>query len=373
MALNCHGCLCPSHNEYQPGSWVILEVPSKRADAKPHPVRAQVRFIRPSQNPSAPYYVGVELETPANVWGIELPPEDWLRFPGGEHVSSGPSEIIPRSLSSPTSRTIQQLSDASPGWDMPMRVAPDEVKRAFDTKLLQAAERAVALAVTSHVDAAVTHAVKSIEAFSQAAAQDAEQRFSIYREKLLASAREQLEGSLAEAQETAQRLERRSSDVHIILAEALDFLQETAREMGKQFSTSLQETAGRAAADFGDKTARFSDRHLAGVSEQVQVTTGEAMTRLEGRAAEASAQLDRLTLLAADARTEWEGRRQASRDELARESEQAVHQFRERMEAIWNSSMVAAMSAVNEHSRSVLDSLSKEPAQQLREASPSSR
>jgi len=80
-----------------------------------------------------------------------------------------------------------------------------------------------------------------------------------------------------------------------------------------------------------------------------------------------------LTLLAADARTEWEGRRQASRDELARESEQAVHQFRERMEAIWNSSMVAAMSAVNEHSRSVLDSLSKEPAQQLREASPSSR
>jgi hypothetical protein len=192
----------------------------------------------------------------------------------------------------------------------------------------------------------------------------------IYREKLVASAREELAPSLAEAQEAAQRLEKSSSEVHIILAEALTFLQETAGELGKHFSTRLRATADQAAVDFGDKTTRFSDRHVAHLAEQVQAMTGEAMARLEGRAAEASAQLDSLNALAAETLTEWESQRQTSREELARASEQAVQQFRQRMEAIWNALTIVAMSAVNEHSRNLLDALSKEPTRQLREASP---
>jgi hypothetical protein len=179
----------------------------------------------------------------------------------------------------------------------------------------------------------------------------------IYREKLITSAREQLEASLAEAQETAQRLEKSSTEVHLILAEALTFLREAARELGNEFSASLQESADRAAVNFGDKTARFSERHLAHVVEQVQAKTGEAMSRLNGRASEANAQLDALNLLAAEIRTEGEAQRQAFRDELARTREQAVQQFRQRMEEIWNSSLVAAMSVVHEHSRSALDAL----------------
>ena len=162
---------------------------------------------------------------------------------------------------------------------------------------------------------------------------------------------------------------RRVYEVHIILAEALNFLQESARELGKQFSTSLQESADRAAVNFGDKTAQFSDRHLADLIERVQATSVEAMTRLDRRGAEANVQLDSLKVLAAETRADWEAQRQASQDELARTREQAVQQFRQRMEEIWNSSLVAAMSVVNEHSKSILDSLSKEPARQLREAS----
>jgi hypothetical protein len=399
LAVNCHGCLYPSQNEYQPGSWITLEVPNQQADGKRHSLRAQVKFIRPSRNPSVRYHVGVELQAPANVWGIQLPPEDWLRFPDAAGAATGtelalaldsdvlaPNEqkirvlpqssgITPETVSSPTAEVIQQTSDALLGWDKPTRVAPDEIRRTLDAKLLQAAEKAVSLAATSHVNTAVTQAVKAIETFSQSAVRAAEQQCSIYLETLVTSAREQLKDSLTEAQNTARRLEESSSEIHIILAEALDFLKQAARELGKQFSTSLRESATGAAVDFGDKTSRFSDLHLALLAEKVEATTGDAMTRLEGRSAEANAQLDSLNLLATETRTEWEAHRQASRVELSRASEQAIQQFRERMEAIWNSSMVAAMSAVNEHSRSVLDSLSKEPAQQLREAchEPSSR
>jgi hypothetical protein len=386
LAMNCHGCLYPSQNEYRPGSWVNLEVQAPQADGKPHPVRAQVRFIRPSQNPGEPYHVGIELQTPANVWGIPVPPEDWLRFPGAAsaataasalapalhsdvtapteqkiHVLSESLGINPETLSSLPAEIVQRPSDNSPGWDNPMRVAPDEVRLAFDAKLLQAAEKAFSLAVTSHINTAITQAVKTIETFSQATVRDAEQHCLVYREKLFASARGQLEASLAQAQETAQRLENGSTEVHIILAEALTFLKETAQELGKQFSTSIQESADRAAVNFGDKTAQFSDRHLAHLVEQVQATTGESMTRLDRRASEANAQLDTLNLLAAKIRTEGEAQRQAFRDELARTREQAVQQFRQRMEELWNSSLVAALSVLHEHSRSVLDALSKEP------------
>jgi len=368
VAMNCHGCLYPSQNEYQPGSWVTLEVPPQQADGKPRSVRAQVRFIRPSRNPSEPYHVGVELQTPANIWGISVPPEDWLRFPGAASAAATPSALAPAhpaDLTAPTEKTIHVLPESSgmapetrssgtaeiiqqPSATSPwtMRVAPDEVKRTFDAKLQQAAEKAVSLAVTSQVNSLITEAVKTIETCSQATVRDAEQHCLIYREQLVTSAREQLEASLAEARETAQRLEKSSSEVHLILAEALDFLQEAARELGRQFSASLRENTDRAAVNFGDKTAQFSERYLAHLAEQMQARTGEAMARLEGRAAETNAQLNSLNLRAAETRTEWETHRQASRDELARASEQAVQQFRQRMEAIWNSSMVAAMSVV---------------------------
>ena len=386
LALNCHGCLYPSQHKYDPGSWVTLEVPTQ-VDEKSHPVRAQVRYVGLSRNPGEPYQVGIELQTPANVWGIQLPPEDWLRFPGAMSAATAP--VLPlhsyppavtarkmpvlASPSGPLSSASISISHpnqppaASPDSDKPLRVAPDDVKRAFEAKLQQAAEKAVSLALTSQLNAAISQAARTIETLSQAAAHDLQQQCLSYEERLVASARGKLEASLSEAQETAQQLEKSSSEVHFILAEALDFLQETARERGVNFSAGLRKIADQAAVEFGHKTARFSERHLAHASEHLQGTAGEAMARLQERAAEARAQLDKLNSLATDTRTECEARCRASQDELARSSAQAIQQFRQRMEAMWDTSIVAAMSAVNEHSRSLLDSLSKERGRQLRD------
>ena len=190
---------------------------------------AQVRFIRLSRNASEPYQVGVELKTPGNVWGIELPPQDWLQcferssnridtrrsVASRRHTADWAKEprfarssgIKPATLASVPAEIIQQPSDAPPGW--PVRdAAPDEVRRTVDAKLLQAAEKAVSLAVISHVNTAITQAVNAIETFAQATLRDAEQHCLIYSEKLVTTAREQLEATLAEAQSTAQRLEK---------------------------------------------------------------------------------------------------------------------------------------------------------------------
>lgn len=75
----------------------------------------------------------------------------------------------------------------------------------------------------------------------------------------------------------------------------------------------------------------------------------------------------RLASFVAEKRADWQARQRAWHDELARVSKQEIEQFRRHLETILNSRMSAAVSAVNEHSKTLLDSLAKRTAQQLRE------
>ncbi len=453
-ALNCHGCRFPSRHDYRPGSWVILELPNREINGKPRPVRAQVRFIRLPRSPQDLYQVGVELETPANVWGVQSPPQDWLRFPGSVSAAAGAARAVAPApelrITTPTEQQIEvpsgsakvdpsgpapsraaeprpQASSTPPSPGKPLRVAvsPDQFLRALEGKLQQVAEKAVASAVASHLNPAVNQAVKAIEDAGQAGVRRVEERWVQHREKLLTSAREetlgrlqaelahagenlrkQLEVSLAQAQVAVQNLEKRVGQVQPVLAEAQGFLQEAALELQNQFSARLHEAVNRAAADFGDETVRLSDRQLTRLNEKAQAATGEAATRLEARAAEARSQLETATgtalaefhqragvdidmaftearqrvesslaTFAAETRADWEAHQRAWQDELARLSQQEIEQFPQRLETILNTWMVAAMSAVNDHSRALLDSLSNEAGHRLRDAGrgPSSR
>jgi hypothetical protein len=379
LAMNCHGCLYPSRYEHKAGSWIALEIPARQDGTKPQSAWGQVKCVRTSLNADRPYLVGIELQTPTNIWGIASPPKDWLQFtvaPTALETSLAPvhssatapaeaaaallESIAKPKESSAASSAIVQPADASTG--SAMGVAREEIKRTFDAKLQQAAEKAVSLALNSQVKIALTQAVKTIETFSQTAVREAEQKLRSHHEQLVAAEREQLKTSIAEAQEIVARLEQASSEVHLILAEAVDFHQETAQRLGKQFSEELKESANRAAASFGENTSRFSEQYLARFAKQVQVTAEEPLSRLQEKTAEAGAQLEKLNLLAGQTRAECETLRQASRDELASARDQAVNQFRQRMESIWNSSMIAAMSAVSEHTKKLMDALSSESA-----------
>jgi len=291
--------------------------------------------------------------------------------------------------------------------------------RALEKNLQQAAETAVASAVTSQLDSAVTQAKTLIDKFSQASIRQVEEYCARYQEKLITSARDevltrlqadlthaeerlqkQLDVSLIEVQETTQGVAKSlASETHIVLAESVTFLKETARELQGQFSTRLRETTDQAAAELSAETVRFSDRQLALLAKQAQVAIEEGSTLLETRAAETRSQLESAasTMLgdfhqrasieidqagtkirqnfessmpsfADEIRANWEARQRACQDEVERSSEQQAEQFRQRLEAILRSSMLTAISAVNEHSRALLDSLSKEAEEQLREA-----
>ena len=75
--LNMHGCRYPSRHDYGVGTWVTLQVVELMKE-KPATVRAMVRSVHPPASLRELPQIGVELETPGNVWGIAPPPGDWL-------------------------------------------------------------------------------------------------------------------------------------------------------------------------------------------------------------------------------------------------------------------------------------------------------
>src|ERR1700756_5110884 len=82
VSLNMHGCRYPSRHDYGVGTWVTLQLVGF-IGSEPATVRAMVRSVHPAGSLRELQQVGVELETPANVWGIVPPPKDWLDLGAG--------------------------------------------------------------------------------------------------------------------------------------------------------------------------------------------------------------------------------------------------------------------------------------------------
>jgi hypothetical protein len=429
LAVNCHGCIYPSRNEHRTGSWVTLEFPNQQSDPKPHPVRAQVKFVRAPRSSAEHYQVGVELEAPANLWRVESIPKDWLRFPvlfsgmaGAARATTPPAgpRVLDPHISSATAEPTRQTPTTMPDPGRPNDVAssPEQLLRTWEQNLQQAAEKAVASALTSHLNSAVNQAITAIDKFSQASVRQVEEYCARYQEKLITSARDgllrrlqadltkaeerlqkQLAVSLNEIQETSHAVMKTvTSEAHLVLAESVDFLKETSRELQGQYSAQLRETTDRASAELSAETVRFSDRQFALLTKQAQAAVGESSTLLEARATEARSQLETaattmlsnfhrkasieidqasinvrqhfmssLTSFADEVRAEWEAKQRAWQDEVACSNEQQCGQFRQKLDAILQSSMTTAISSIKEHSIALLNSLANKPEEQLRE------
>jgi len=78
VSLNLHGCRYPSRHDTHVGSWITLQIGEAPLGEIVTTVKAQVRSVQIPRSPRDLYHVGVELETPANVWRVPTPPQDWL-------------------------------------------------------------------------------------------------------------------------------------------------------------------------------------------------------------------------------------------------------------------------------------------------------
>src|SRR5215472_539594 len=191
VSMNVHGCRYPSRHDYAVGSWVGLQVLEPGNEANAPMMRAQVRSIHPPMSPRELYQIGVELESPANVWGISVPPEDWQRalsgnggtkmlMAAGAAPARAPSPASPAAAApagpeyrsagiatfpaSPVDATkAEPAKDATATKPERVVISSDQLIAAVQGKLHQAAEKAVQSAVSAQVADAVRQALTKID------------------------------------------------------------------------------------------------------------------------------------------------------------------------------------------------------------------
>jgi hypothetical protein len=366
VSFNLHGCRYPSRHEYPIGASVGLRVLQADGETVSPVIRAFVRSVHPPRSPRELFQVGVELESPANIWNVPSPPPDWNRLlgvstpmvrmatavapalePPAPPAASPPVTMPPPThpaafappASEPRVNEVATFPSPSPAaetaTESPKETAPskpervaitiDQLVAAMQGKLQAAAEKVVQNALANHLDEAISDALARIEGIRERNLQQlhefSEQRF----ESLLRASREEILGHLelrlgevqsrweeqtdafrGQAEEIAQRLEKLAGDTQRNLGETQKFIEKATREIEPQTRGRLDETMSQATEQFEAAADRISDRQLVRVMESTRMVTREAAAQLDARVAES-----RALMHGAAANTIEEFRRQA--------------------------------------------------------------
>ncbi len=219
-------------------------------------------------------------------------------------------------------------------------------------------------------------------------------------DSLLNSSRAQIlsdpEWRLAEVlghDELAKQVEKPSTETRDYLAEIRSLVDRASREIRPQDLSAIEQSVGQATKEFENAAARVSDRQLVRLMEQKQAVSQEVSLELEARACEAHALLQKaanstleefrrrvevhidliladaierasssLASLDAESRAAIEARRRALEADVAHAGEQSTMEFRSGIKAFLYSCLVAAVSAVDQHSQTTLAGLSTDPS-----------
>jgi hypothetical protein len=444
ISVNLHGCRYPSRHEYPVGSWVGLQVVHTDREARSPLIRAQVRSVHTPDSPRELFQIGVELETPSNVWGVSTPPEDWQKLIGGElsttHLSTGgnlPREPGTDAPANGAANGPQAVPSPSPNNESVKQAAAkterfvitsDQLILSVRPKLQQAAEQAIHSAITSQLHEAVREAIGKIEEMHRTnSAQTESPKNSVQNfEPMVRSSEEavlnRLEARLTEVrsqwtkqqeeqqgeqhrrmQELSERIEKLVSEPRHQAAEKNgDAAMATQQIQPAVFENKIQvrmdEILKRTTQDFESAATRVSDRHLIRLMEDKQMVAREATAQMEARAAEARAVLhsaagdavdefrrqlqsqvdmmiaeasqkasSALASIEAESRSACETRRRSLETDVSRVAEQSAEQFRTGIKAFLYSCLVAAVSAVDEHSQTTLEALVKDGPKDAKE------
>ncbi len=301
-------------------------------------MRAQVRSIHPPMSPRELYQIGVELEAPANVWGVPSPPEDWLRLLGidpskahdaamaapADHelhaseasVAAAPAPVKSMPPAGPeyrstgvTSFPVPPQAQAAPKSERVV-ITSDQLVAAVQGKLQAAAEKAVQTAINSHLTDAVRQSLNKMDEVCKTSINQIEQHSQERLEVMMRTAREEMmnrmESRLAEDRtrweemqasftarttELSQRLESLAGETQRSLTDAQGVLSRVGTEVEPRILDRLNQSIARAADDFEAAATRVSDRQLVRLMEDKQMVTREAAAQLHAYGADIRAQL----------------------------------------------------------------------------------
>src|SRR3984893_274510 len=393
VSLNLHGCRYRSRHDYSIGMWVTLRLTEPRGEWESAVLRAQVRSVRAPKNPNELYQIGVELESPANVWGIPAPPSDWERtFQAAALLKGRRDNDLPTPL--PTAATSEREPAAA-------ATTPTPAEQVLPTQLIPILQKAVRTAVAKQLDESLKDALWKFDEVSRARMQQAEESLGRRTEMIVYTSRAEvvsrLDSRLAEDQqrwkeqqdayrsrtkEIADGLEKLGADTRRDLAETKTFVERAAGALEPRMRDQITASVERGSQEFEAAVARGSDHPLAQLAESALTVTREASLQLEARTAEARLLMESaanglqelqrqadaqfkivaeaneriissVAALDAENRVVCQERIRKLEDDLARAADRSTEQFRNGLNSLL-SSLVGTVSTGEEHLESTV-------------------
>ena len=390
VSLNLHGCRYRSRHDYSIGMWVTLRLTDPGGEAESTVLRAQVRSVRAPKNPNELYQIGVELESPANVWGIPAPPSDWERaFEAWLKVRRD------NDLPIPLPAAIAEREPAA------VATTPTSAEQVLPTQFIPILQKAVRTAVAKQLDESLKDALWKFDEVSRARMQQAEESLERRVEMIVYTSRAEvvsrLDSRLAEDQqhwkeqqdayrnrteEIANGLEKLGADTRRDLAETKTLVERAAGELEPRMRDQITASVERGSREFEAAVALVSDHQLAQLAESALTVTREASLQIEACAAEARLLMESaanrlqelqcqadaqfkivsevneriissVAALDAENRVVCQERIRKLEDDLARAADRSAEQFRNGLSSLL-SSLVGTVNTGEEHTESTL-------------------
>jgi hypothetical protein len=263
-----------------------------------------VRSVFTAQTSRELCQVGVELETPGNVWGIAAPPDDWQHLLGTSQFASRAASAVDQADDSEPTRSsfLEKQPIASerrsevtvfPGSTFPASSAEESLDRervgvtaeqllqALHGKVQLAADKAVQTSLSTQIDEVVKAALGRIEDGWKTNMRQTEE-FSAAR---MAEAQTLWESELHSyrdrAEEVARRIEALTSLAQQALGDSQKFVERFATETAPQIEAHLNDSLSRSSSAFEAQAAELSMNHLTQLKENAQTAMAEARGQLD--------------------------------------------------------------------------------------------
>ena len=317
LSFNLHGCRFASRFDAPLESWVTLQVTGTDGPLAA-PVRARVRSIQSPQAPRELCQVGVELETPANIWGIAAPPEDWGRVLGATNSTSQAAAVAPALIEPSLESTVTEAAtqaerrsevavfpspatnpvqaETSPETKEPPEAAretvsftADQVLQALQGKFQLAAELAVEKALAERLDESVKQAVAKMEEDWKAHARQTEEFSAAGLAEVQSRWERELVVYRSRAEEISKRVEILGTSGRHALTELQKFADRISKEIQPEFDAHVQESFTHASAHLDAKAAELAEQHTGRLIENIQAATLDARAQLDEGIGEARA------------------------------------------------------------------------------------
>lgn len=207
LNFNLHGCRYTSKHHLPRNTWVTLELHPEHGPSR---VRARVAWVQRPHSVREFFQVAVELESPANIWGLSAPPADWRGQDDPQPATPieesfrQPGEFPPGSTAAKLANFMEDLvkpmTNASPAnSSVPESVSPAESKIPLLRELNLDFER---------------QAREAVEAAASQAREQLTARWAVRQEELLGNLKSEMQENYGRARDLIAEIDRRMQALH---------------------------------------------------------------------------------------------------------------------------------------------------------------